>query len=1039
VFYSPDPVPELPDEFDAYDPPELSQIDDGPAVSRAGKTAGPGQELYLGGHGFESNGSVEFLVFGEGNGSTTETTVTPAEENDNRALTELPKSLPEWSMVLVYPTDDGTGRPAVLNRAEPWSALPRNPASGETVSVIGRNLSHDDGTESAWVYLKPKGEQTTGEWAAVQGVNPYKVDFTVPENLDPGTYEVWLHNGHGGQYGWCPLHAAYGGTTNITNHYIDVGAGTAWSDGTTIDVTEEGADPAAGTDDTEAIMSALQQANDADLGTVYFPGGTYSVSETIGPIESDVRLLGDGTDTTTIVGDPDGGPPDPVLRGPGDTIELRDVQFQLQPDDASTDNLNDKHVLYRTPDYPTGLDIADCGFQALRGRPLQLDGPKEVTMRGSELIGHECVIGSSTMARIHNCRFYGDKDSNVILHSIGNRSLIMTDCEGLNYTDEEGEYAVGRWFTITNYQRHENCYIGNCRTENLGPREGLGDQNQGEQIMFEFYETIGQQPITDAGSTSVSLAGSLDGDGDVGWYGTAVVVAGRGVGQYRQIESYDSDSGELTLYRPWDIQPDETSTVAVVQSVNRMVVYDNELDGRDRLWQTEEEVAASGITMFGNALDMVVDGNTMRKLQGGIATFSLPYGSDQTAGKQYFHQYRNNTFEQIRTPIEYRGNLGNEQATSGPSGLGWSIRNNAVDTAPERAVKFIEIPDGMSYRLLDLVTLENNTLRNLPRGVEIEGTNDSNGAVALLGNTIERGSADENGSVGVKIPSTDAVRMENNGITAFETAIETTADDSDGSTIGEGGTVTNSQSSASEWHSVALADDYSDPIVVLGPASHNGGQPTTIRGRNVSGSGFEYQLDEWEYLDDGHKSEDVGYLTVERGVHTVSGTTMEAGTVDTDEGWASVSFGASFSSTSVVVSTAMTDNGSDAVTSRQRNVSTDGFDVRVQEEARGNHVAETIHYVAVEPVNGSGIEVGTTGNTVDHIPTEIAYGGFDAPPAFLADMQTFDGGDAANLRHDNRLAGSVEVWVDEERSGDSETGHTDESVGYMAFAPGSLG
>jgi hypothetical protein len=275
VFYSPDPVPELPDEFDAYDPPELSQIDDGPAVSRAGKTAGPGQELYLGGHGFESNGSVEFLVFGEGNGSTTETTVTPAEENDNRALTELPKSLPEWSMVLVYPTDDGTGRPAVLNRAEPWSALPRNPASGETVSVIGRNLSHDDGTESAWVYLKPKGEQTTGEWAAVQAVNPYKVDFTVPENLDPGTYEVWLHNGHGGQYGWCPLHAAYGGTTNITNHYIDVGAGTAWSDGTTIDVTEEGADPAAGTDDTEAIMSALQQANDADLGTVYFPGGTY--------------------------------------------------------------------------------------------------------------------------------------------------------------------------------------------------------------------------------------------------------------------------------------------------------------------------------------------------------------------------------------------------------------------------------------------------------------------------------------------------------------------------------------------------------------------------------------------------------------------------------------------------------------------------------------------------------------------------------------------------------------------------------------------
>ena len=33
-------------------------------------------------------------------------------------------------------------------------------------------------------------------------VNPYKVDFTVPADLQNGNYEVWMHNGHGGHYGW---------------------------------------------------------------------------------------------------------------------------------------------------------------------------------------------------------------------------------------------------------------------------------------------------------------------------------------------------------------------------------------------------------------------------------------------------------------------------------------------------------------------------------------------------------------------------------------------------------------------------------------------------------------------------------------------------------------------------------------------------------------------------------------------------------------------------------------------------------------------
>ena len=51
---------------------------------------------------------------------------------------------------------------------------------------------------------------------------------------------------------------------------------------------------------------------------------------------------------------------------------------------------------------------------------------------------------------------------------------------------------------------------------------------------------------------------------------------------------------------------------------------------------------------------------------------------------------------------------------------------------------------------------------------------------------------------------------------------------------------------------------------------------------------------------------------------------------------------------------------------------------------------------------------------------------------FLADMQTTNGADTANLRWRNRNEVAVEIGVSEEQSKDSETSHAAESVGYFA-------
>lgn len=55
-------------------------------------------------------------------------------------------------------------------------------------------------------------------------------------------------------------------------------------------------------------------------------------------------------------------------------------------------------------------------------------------------------------------------------------------------------------------------------------------------------------------------------------------------------------------------------------------------------------------------------------------------------------------------------------------------------------------------------------------------------------------------------------------------------------------------------------------------------------------------------------------------------------------------------------------------------------------------------------------------------------------PVFLADMQTTDGGNTANLRWTNRDFSGVDVQVDEEQSRDNEVWHTTEVVGYLALA-----
>ncbi len=264
-------------------------------------------------------------------------------------------------------------------------------------------------------------------------------------------------------------------------------------------------------------------------------------------------------------------------------------------------------------------------------------------------------------------------------------------------------------------------------------------------------------------------------------------------------------------------------------------------------------------------------------------------------------------------------------------------------------------------------------------------------------------------------------------------------------TIGESGSVAARQNDADQWHQVTLSRTYDDPVVVMGPLSREGGDPVTVRVRNVTPTGFQWQIDEWDYLDQKHTKETIGYLVIESGSHTLEdGTVIVAGTTSADHQSRSVDL-PSFSSTPVVLAQVTSVNEPLPVVTRVKNVTGDGFQVYLQEDERHDnvHLEESISYIALEPSTGSthglAFEAAATAQSITNQTASISFAtDFANSPVFLANMQTANGDDPASIRYRSLDSSGVSFFLDEERSADQEKAHTAESVGYLAIDAGPI-
>lgn len=236
------------------------------------------------------------------------------------------------------------------------------------------------------------------------------------------------------------------------------------------------------------------------------------------------------------------------------------------------------------------------------------------------------------------------------------------------------------------------------------------------------------------------------------------------------------------------------------------------------------------------------------------------------------------------------------------------------------------------------------------------------------------------------------------------------------------------------WHTIPLAREYDDPIVVVGPVSRNGPQPGVLRLRNVRSNAFETRFQEWDYLDGAHLKERLFYMVADRGIQSIAGLVLESGYTDTSamvkQGLQDVGFAIPFAEPPGVFASVMTENDPQPVTLRVADRTPLGFRMAMQAEeaAVQEHGVERLGWIAIQAGEGKtpdGRTLRVFDTRVDHRVATVPLGdGLSGRfPTVLGQIVSLFGFDPVTLRFQDATSSSMGLVAEEERSLDDEIEH----------------
>lgn len=666
---------------DIFELPDIKQEQNAPIISEISKHAYPGDSIMVSGEGFEKAG-VKFYVYsqsGKYNGKSAEAKFTLVD--DNYASVLIDEDL-EYGVYGVYAKNaSGTSDIKTVNKPSIWNIGVYKLTSGQSLTVLGENLTTDNGKNTTAYLVSEDGMEYAQ--VSVAFADAGKVEIIIPDTLTNGKkYKVLIHNGHGGKEGFAESESLV--------EYLDKPA--VNFSGNILNVVDYGADPKAlSNDDSVALSNLVKDLKDGD--TIYFPPGSYLLSSKV-TISKSVRILGAGADKTKIfAGYNISGGALEIRKGP---CEIAGICFEQK---RTTGKLKGYFVDYRYSNNETGVYglyfHANAVIQSVTSKSRSSNFPIYVNNAYGVFV-EDNYFNATGMMQVDNGRKIYLRNNTAIMNIYCGlyyqfANALFTNVEFLDVSNnsvtgggapKEGSgklvtdsLTAGRVFACQGWAH--NTYISHNKIR----RAGISTFGAGEIIM---YENIGYRLDGNVKSSTATVTTLIPSDkNEITVRNVITIISGKGKGQYRKVKAVNGETIEVD--RPWDIIPDETSHVLVNHGfLNAFVCY-NDIDGHTN-WQ-EVPSSTMGLQAYGNIHNMFYSFNVIKNTSFGIEITPFYY-NNVTAGQEsnarcviawsYFDRNRlENVGRGIAMTISTSGNDKNAPVV-GEIAFGNLIRKNTV-------------------------------------------------------------------------------------------------------------------------------------------------------------------------------------------------------------------------------------------------------------------------------------------------------------------------------------------------------------------------
>jgi Pectate lyase superfamily protein len=549
--------------------------------------------------------------------------VSDVSENTCAAL--LPADGFAQVQILYARSTEGAAPPWTINRPKIWLTVPEFPAPGSRLRLLGRNLfSQITPGPTAWLRdSSGKLQRLVFGWDFQipfydkRLVPPYEIDVELPEHISGGDYEIFVHNGSGGDFGWSApvpvrVRAPRPGPTLV------------------VKAADHGAIPDDEMSDSEALDAALAAAAAApDGGIVQLAPGTYHLSRSL-KLPPKTILRGAGLGATALA----------TLHNAHITPDSARSQFPEQ-DRAFLASASEVLPMVWLPEHCAlehlsfrGAPETLCVLIGRRGssgpdialRSCAIVNRNPVWFRGGQWRRGNCVLiaGATERLEIRDCLIEGSSPIGSGAELL--RRATITGNTLMSFPQGRSDPAVFRkpMECVIEHNRMLNSRRGiviqpagmavhNLVANNLVEHTERG-KNAGEVELWEGGTVAAGGKIKAADTQSLTAHNpqwvfvdrkgtkrDLRGDTLVGY--VCLIIRGRGMGQHRFVSRLKDDT--LTLDRPWDVIPAAGSEfVVTTSSIENLILNNTDRDGD------------AGMQFWGGTIANVISGHISDDTEG---------------------------------------------------------------------------------------------------------------------------------------------------------------------------------------------------------------------------------------------------------------------------------------------------------------------------------------------------------------------------------------------------------------------------------------